>query len=68
LSGSASRRPSVCSATPSFLQYRWAQVTDPFNYNLDCAYANEFPVAVEDFGVLKVSTIALEAVGIYEGA
>jgi len=42
-------------------------VTDALNYNYGCAYANEFPVAVEDCDVSKRRTIALEAIGLMMG-
>jgi len=40
-------------------------VTDTFNYNWHCAYANEFPFAVEDLDVAKLRTVAQEALGLY---
>jgi len=39
-------------------------VTDTFNYNWDCAYANEFPFAVEDLDVDKLRIISQEALGL----
>jgi len=39
-------------------------VTDT-NYNWACAYANEFPFAVEDLGVDKLKNIAQEVLGLY---
>jgi len=37
------------------------------NYNLDCAYANEFPVAVEDPDVGYLSTNAQGAIDLTRG-
>jgi len=34
------------------------------NCNWDCAYVNEFPVAVADLGLDKLRTIAQEAIGL----
>jgi hypothetical protein len=49
----ASRRPSsFCLAVPAF-PASLGSVTDTLNCNWDCAYANEFPVAVEDPDVLS---------------
>jgi hypothetical protein len=42
-------------------------VTDTLNYNWDCAYANEFPVAVEGLDVDKLRTTAQEAIGLMRG-
>jgi hypothetical protein len=42
-------------------------VTDTLNKNWYCAYANEFPVAVEDLDVEKLRTTAQEAMGLYGG-
>jgi len=60
---SSRRRPSVVYA---FLRFTASlgSVTDILNYNWDCAYANESPVAVEDLDVDKLRTIAQEAVGL----
>jgi hypothetical protein len=43
-------------------------VTDALNCNWDCAHANEFSVAVEDFDVRKERTVVQDAIGLYEGA
>jgi hypothetical protein len=43
-------------------------VTEPLNCKWDCAYVNEFPIAVEDLDPDKLRTIAQEAIGLYEGA
>jgi len=40
-------------------------VTDILNYNLNYAYTNEFPIAVEDLDVDKPRTIAQEVIGLY---
>ena len=63
---SASCRPSVCMAIPA-LTACLGSVTDTLDYNRDCAYANEFPVAVEDPDVGKLRTIAQEAIGLMVG-
>jgi hypothetical protein len=42
-------------------------VTDTLNYNWDCAYANEFPVAVEGLDGDKMRTIAKDAIGLMRG-
>jgi len=42
-------------------------VTDTLNYNWDCAYANEFPVAVEGLDGDKTRTIAKDAIGLMRG-
>jgi hypothetical protein len=55
---SASRRPSACLAITA----RTASpgtVTDNLNCNWDCAYANEFPVAVE--AIAAISEDVLQA-------
>jgi len=38
-------------------------VTDILNYNRDCAYVNELPVAVEDLDVGKLRSSAQETEG-----
>jgi hypothetical protein len=43
-------------------------VTDTLHYNWDCAYVNEFTVAVEDLDVRKVKAIAQDVTGLNEGA
>jgi len=42
-------------------------VTDILNYNRDCAYANELPVAVEDLEVGKLRSTAQDAEGPMRG-
>jgi hypothetical protein len=42
-------------------------VTDTLSCNWNCAYADEFPVVVEDPDVGKLRTIALEAIGLMRG-
>jgi hypothetical protein len=42
-------------------------VTDTLNFNWDCAYANEFPVAAEDPDVGKLSTTAQRAIYLIRG-
>ena len=51
---------SVCLVVPAFTA-SLGSVTD---YKLGCAYANEFPVAVEDLDVGKLRTIHQDAVGL----
>ena len=62
----ASQRPSVCLAIPAFTT-SLGSVTDTLNCNWDYAYANEFPVAVEDHDVGKLRTLAEEAIGLIGG-
>jgi hypothetical protein len=44
-----------------------SSVTDTLNYNWDCAYANGFPVAVEDSDVDKLRAIAQKTLGLLKG-
>lgn len=62
----ASRRPSACLAFPA-LTPSLGSITDILNCNCGCAYANEFPVAVEDLDVDKLRTIAQGAVDLMRG-
>jgi len=41
-------------------------VTDTLHFNYDCAYANEFSVAVEDLDVGKLRTTVQGAIGLHE--
>jgi hypothetical protein len=43
-------------------------VTDTFNCNLGCVFANEFAIAVEDLDTDKLRIIAQEVAGFYEEA
>ena len=52
----------LCMATQTALL---GSVTDILHYNCDCAYANEFPVAVEDSDVGKLRTTAQEVIGLH---
>ena len=61
-----SRRPSVTIAIPA-LTASLLSLTDTINCNRDSAYANEFPVAVEDLDVDKLRTTVQGAIGPYEG-
>jgi len=63
LGESARRRLSVVY---TFLRFTASlgSVTDILNYNWDCAYANESPVAVEDLDVDKLRAIAQERLGL----
>jgi len=45
------------------LTFLMGSVTDILNYNRDCAYANELPVAVEDLEVGKRGSTAQGAEG-----
>jgi len=58
----SSRHPSVCFAVLTLTAFM-GSVTDISNYNRDCAYANEFPVAAEDLEVGKLESTAQEAEG-----
>ena len=62
----ASRRPSVCLAIPALIA-SLGSVTDSLNYSKDCAYVNEFPVAVEDQDVGNLRTITEEVIGLTSG-
>ena len=62
----ASRRPSVCLASPA-LTASLGSVTDTLNCNWDCAYANDFPLAVEDYNAGKLRTFAQESIGLIRG-
>ena len=42
-------------------------VTDGLHCNWNCAYVNEFPVAVEDPDLSKLRTISQEAIGRMRG-
>jgi hypothetical protein len=63
---SASRRPSTSLAIPA-LTASLGSITDTLICNCDCAYANEFPVAVEDLDIGKLWTFAQEAIGFKRG-
>jgi len=62
----ANRRPSVCLVIPA-LTARLGSVTDTLNCNWERAYANEFPVAFEDYDVGKLGTIVQEAIYLIGG-
>ena len=57
---------SVCIAI-AVLAASLGSLTDTFNCNWDSAYANEFPVAVEDLDVYKPRTTVQGAIGPYGG-
>jgi hypothetical protein len=63
---STSRSPSGCLAIPA-LTTPMGSITDTLICNCDCAYANDFPVAVEDLDVGKLCTLAEEAIGLMRG-
>jgi len=60
------RHPSLRLAIPA-LTATLGSVTDTLNYNVDCAYANDFPLAVEDLDVGQLSTTAQGAINIMRG-
>jgi hypothetical protein len=63
----ASRRFSGSLDIPA-LTASMGSVTDTLNYNWDYAYANEFPVGVQDLDVGKLRTIPQEEIGLIRGA
>jgi hypothetical protein len=65
LNKSASRRPRLFGH--SCVTASLGSVTDTLNRNWDWAYANEFPVAVEDPDLNKLRTISQEAIGRMRG-
>jgi hypothetical protein len=63
---STSQRLSASLAIPA-LTASLGSVTDTLNCSCDCAYANEFPTAVEDLDVDKLRTIAQGAIDLMRG-
>jgi hypothetical protein len=63
---STSRSLSVCLAIP-VLTASLGSVTGTLKYNRNCAYANEFPVAVEDLDIDKLKTIPQGAIDLMRG-
>ena len=63
---SASRRLSTSLTIPA-LTTSLGSITDTLNCNCNCAYVNEFPVAVEDLEVDKLRTIPQGAIDLMRG-
>jgi hypothetical protein len=62
----ASRRLSAYLTIPALTAFL-GSITDNLNCNCNCAYANDFPVVVEDLEVDKLRTIPQGAIDLMRG-